>query len=302
MSRMLALFASLALLVPSLIAQETEAETIKITVKPFAVGTVINSAMKGKGDMAQTVSVAGQVMQEMKMTMNMTDKRRWTVLASDEKGVSKIRLDVLEAKEEMEAEGAPEGALEDETSPLDGKAFTITRGETEPTIEAIGDFEVTSAMKAKIVEDLHDSTGALLSPTSGLDKLLERGSFTVGETIKLDAKDLEKFMGGDKDLPANAMTLEPTGTRTVLGTECCVFDVKIDAKDPEAEEEAAMSATFSGEILIAKNTGWLQSMKFGGPMTFSMNQEQDGMAIEIAGNGKMDIDLMSIYSKAQLDK
>ena len=299
MPRTLMLLASLALFIPSLFGQATDTKTITITSKPFPVGTVVNSAMKGNGDMAQTVALGGQVLQEMKIKMNMTDKRRWTVMASDEKGVSKVRLDVLEAKEELEAEGIEPEALEDESNPLDGKSFIITRGEKDAAIEAVGEFEVTGDMTKAIKEDLHDATGSLISPSNGLEKLVERGSFTVGETITLGEKDLQRFMGGDEDLPAQSMTLEPKGTRSVLGSECCVFDVKIKAADPSVAADA-MSADFSGEILIAKSTGWIQSMKFSGPLSMAMTEEHEGATIEMNGSGKMGIDFMSIYSKAAL--
>lgn len=285
-------------------AQDTETETISITKKALPVGAVISEGINGKMDMEQSVAMGGQVIQQTKMKMAMNGKRQWTVLARDDKGISKVKLHVIERKESMEVEGGMEGMDTDEESPLSGKTFVISRGDSGATIEPEGDFEVTGDMEKEIKDQLHEETGALLSPSNGLEKLVEKGKFVVGSEITLGRKDLEKFMGGDNSqFPIESMTFKPTGSRSVLGVDCCVFDVtaKVAPEEGEAGEMQGppMTAEFTGEAVMRKDGGWLQGMKLSGPMSMEMTQDHEGMQLEIDGSGSMTMEYLGIFTVKQ---
>ena len=275
-----------------------DVEVIEIKAKPLAVGTVINRAMEGKMNMDQDVSMDGNVVRSMKIKGSMNSKTRWTVLASDDKGVSKAKVHVIERKETMEVEGAPEGmGGENEDSPTSGNTYVITRGADGVQITAEGDVEVTRDMEREIRNWIHDEAGTLISSSNGLEKLVSRGKFTVGSEVTLGRGDLEKFVGGDNsEFPIESMTFKPTGSRNVWGADCAVFDVVAKVAPEEGSEQGPpMTAEFTGEAILRKDGGWMQSCKLSGPINVDATEDHEGMSIEIKATGNMQMNLHVLF-------
>ncbi len=296
----------LVLFTASLTAQDQKKYTFKWKVP--AVGETMGMQMKMTMDNETVVKMDGEVMQSMSMAMKNKEKREIEVLATDGKSITKMKIKYLEMSREMDAgemEGMP-GMPEvgENLAELVGNTYIVEMVDGAPRVtdeagEAVAD-SVAETVKEQEVKDGRFSTWSPI-----LEKVIPDRPIAVGETFTLKGEDAKALvpMGADKgELENLAVEVTFSGTKKILGTECGVFDVKVDmggSPVPGLELKGAPT----GQLVVGIDNMWLYQMKLDGDMTMSgspdMGDQPAPVELSIDATIKIKAEGLALYGKKQ---
>ncbi len=297
----------LVLFTASLTAQDQKKYTFKWKVP--SVGETMGMQMKMTMDNETTVKMDGEVMQSMSMKMKNSEKREIEVLATDGKSITKLKIKYLEMSNEMDAgemEGMP-GMPEvgENLAELVGNTYIVELVDGAPKVtdeagEAVAD-SVAETVKAQEVKDGRFTTWSPI-----LEKIIPDRPISVGETFTIkgeDAKDLVPMGGpidGEGGLEDLSVEVTFSGTKKILGTECGVFDIKINiGSSPVPGVELKGAPT--GQIVVGVDNMWLYQMKLNGDMTMNgtpdMGDQPAPVDISIDATIKIKADGLALYGK-----
>ncbi len=299
-----AILGLLVLFTASLTAQDQKKYTFKWKVP--SVGETMGMQMKMTMDNETTVKMDGEVMQSMSMSMKNDEKREIEVLATDGKSITKIKVKYLEMSQEMDAgemEGMP-GMPEtgENLAELVGNTYIVELVDGAPKVtdeagEAVAD-SVAQTVKEQEVKDGRFTTWSPI-----LEKIIPTRPISVGETFTIkgaDAKELMPMGDGPGDLGDLSVDVTFSGTKKILGTECGVFDVKVNmggAPVPGLE----LKGVPTGQMVVGVDNMWLYQMKLNGDMTMGgspdMGDQPAPVDISIDATIKIKADGMALYGK-----
>lgn len=235
-----------------------------------------------------SVSMNGQVVQEVEQTQKVAKSAKVTVLARSGKKIAKIKVDCIKGET---TENAGRGAKTTK-SDLVGKSFVLTDTGEKVLVSDENGKRVTKDDAARVKISYSKALGEFSNKFG--DVLPER-AIKVGETLTIEQAKANKFFRDDAKkvtLNVEIFTLKLTGTKKISGVTVAVFEMHLKFVDKFAKG-MKLTTDLKGSALVGVDTCFTHLMDLKGPM--EMDGKNQGMTMK--GLGSMHMKIHVEYSK-----
>lgn len=285
-----------ALLIAALVvaAPAQDAQKYKFAVAKPTKDTKFVNASDTSMSLEMDVAMNGQSMMQMNMQSKEKKLVERTVLAVNDKGISKMRFALKQFENSQKMQMMGQDQDESESDARLGGTFTVEMKDGALVVTDAEGAEASSDIVEAFQAELEDSVaeGHLHDPTARLGKILGGKELAINEKVDMSEEMIKDFLKGANDQLDGAdvniekATLTLVRTVTYLGTECGVFkaELKFGGKGDEGGMAMSMSIQVDGEFFVGLADCWVYKMQMKGPL--EMKGGQSSPEGEVAMNGK----------------
>ena len=229
-----------------------------------------------------SVTQGGKTIRSVEQTHQRRQSKLVSVLAAGEKGPTKIAVLYKTAEEEKSEDGGQGVVLKDPTA---GKLYVIEHTDGKNTVTDKEGQDVSQEQQRIVLDDNRN-----LGRPYPLAKLLDGRTVNIGETIELDAAQAADLLGLTERVgQVEKFAIKLTGTRSVEGLRCAVFDTNIRIKNKAINS----SLDVAGEYLIGIDNCRLISFDLSGPVEIPGGMKD----VTVTGRGTIQISVDVQYEK-----
>lgn len=309
MRTLITAFALLAIIASPGWAQDADAAPAeKVTIKFTTpkIGEVQTVAADQKVKLKMNI-IAGEMQQQMGQDIAYDAKRIVTVLATNDKGVSKAKVQFLKQTMKMSQTGMDGSPVDMPVPeiPISGNSYILTFGGDTGTTFKKESGEAASEEEIELIKaDILDEQQNLKSWDDGLKSLLNQRALAIGQSVSATGDAANKlFLAKGFKARESTITLKLLGKKTMFGQPCAEFEMSMTRKgapDTGGQQIGTleMEVTTKGKLLVGINNGRIFKQDMTGPITASGDMSQGEMQITIQGTGNIKVAAMIVYSKA----
>lgn len=289
-------------------AIETKAQvrpTVELPVTPWSAGDVIHSEARSHSTLHTIIVSNGQVIQEFDQVEDKSAEKTIRVLASDERGPTRLRVDygALHFFEASDATRSTEGQdthpeIASARNPLEHQTFYLVRkGGSYRVLDARGK-RVDEGLAQLVLEEecLHENSirraGDLVA------RELAGRPLALGVEIECTRESARAFVDGHDHLDNVRLTLVPKETRSIAGASVVVVTAHLEIADAGGGDQPATSVDLEGELRFDLATGRFLAVELAGKLSLAQATADETRGIEVTGDGPWTIHENVTYERA----
>ncbi|MDA8592494.1 hypothetical protein N9L90_01070 [Planctomycetota bacterium] len=269
--------AVLALIAP-LHGQDVDAITFERA--PRQVGEQFTEARFMKSEMEVEVSLGDEVIQQNSRIESRDAELRVEVLELEEGRITKLEIHTVK----LVKSGGPTAGAKD-VSPLVGLTLHA---------RLVGDgVEITDAQGKPVEQEVAGAAKALAGPLfKPKPRLIPDRPIKIGETLNIDFDQVGALIepSSEDDTEDFEFTLKLTGTRSLDGTECGVFEAAMSYA-AGARSGVVSRHDLKGEVLVDIASGRVRSMTLGGEVEGAGQVRRRSREYTVQVDGAIELEL-----------
>lgn len=269
----------------------------------YSEGDVVHSTWNSHAALHTIVLADGKVTSEFDSVEDKTGTKSVRVLATDERGLARVRVayGALKATQRVTtAQDGSGGTAPDEVAernPLQGNTFVIERGARGFRVLDESGTRVAEGLAQLVLDEEGVDGDEYVLAGDRLARELAGKPLTVGVDIALSDAAGRAFVG-DRDGAGDVrFVVTPRETRVVDGARVNVFGALYTIHHTGAGGEPDTTVELKGEVRFEASTGRFLAFELEGALSLQSSAASEGRTYEVLGEGPWTIRASARYTR-----
>lgn len=281
-------------------------DRVELPAVTWSAGDIVQADYRSNSVLRTMVIGDGKLLQEFDSIEERNSKKIVRVLAVDERGPTRVRVEYgtmrsvqerVDTKIAIDDEEAPDEV--NQHNPLEQRTFTLVRQARGFKVLDANDARVPEGLARLVLEEEGLGGSDYIRAGDHVARELVKRSLVIGTEYALGPEAAHAFVEDRTGRGDMRLFVTPKGTREEDGTVAQVFATRLTIHTEGAGPESDTDVELRGETRFDANSGQFLSIHLDGVLSIASATKDDAHTIEVTGQGPWSIRETARYEQVR---